>query len=235
MNKKIIFTLSALSLTFTAHANWYAGINLGINDVNIEKNLTYPIDEAQPTSSHFDNTYTNFHGQLTAGYEFLFPNLMGIALEGNADIFTGKSKYTVNDWFFTADVRAKEKLEYGFGLFILPEYQFNPFMRVFAGPGIETAQFNINFNNTAGDVGVSGKAKEWLTGWAVKVGTAGRIWDNTDLVFTYQFTQYESLTQTRMEPLSGDFLRGRYKPYVNLFMIGLKFNLPDATVNYVTK
>ncbi|MGQ3888551.1 outer membrane beta-barrel protein [Legionella sp. CNM-1927-20] len=235
MNKKIIFTLSAISLSFTAQANWYAGVNLGINDVNLEKNLTYPLDEPQPTSSNFYNTYTNFHGQLTAGYEFILLNQIGIALEGNADFYAGKSNYTINNWFFSEDVRATEKLRYGFGLFILPEYQINPFMRLFVGPGIETSEFAINFNNTAGNVGVSKKDKQWLTGWALKVGTEGHICKNTDLVLTYQFTQYENLTLNQIEPLSGDYLRGRYKPNVNLFMIGLKFNLPDRTVNYVTK
>ncbi|STX28548.1 Uncharacterised protein [Legionella beliardensis] len=232
MNKKIILTLGAMSLSFAAQANWYAGVNLGIDVLDTEKKLTYPLDDPQPTYSRFRNSSTNFHGQLTAGFQLMFDQ-MGLALEGNADWYTGKSTYKINNWFFSENVRANERLRYGFGLFLLPTYQVNPYFRLFAGPGVNTSQFRINFRNTAGNVGVSTNDSEWLTAWAIKVGTSGQIANNTELVFTYQFAQYERVTWSRVEPLSGDVLRGRYRPNVNLFMLGLKYSLPDGAPAYV--
>ncbi|HIE3578440.1 TPA: outer membrane beta-barrel protein [Legionella anisa] len=234
MNKHYISTIIAWMLSCNAYTGIYSGINLGINTVTIHKDLRYPIEEAIPTSSSFNNAYTNFHGQLLAGYEYLFNAKFSTALEGDADLFTGTSHYKINEWFFNEDVDAKEKLEYGFALFLLPAYQYNEAVRFFAGPGISWSRFAVKTDNTAGNVGVSANFKQWLTGGGLKAGAITKLNNNLDLLLTYQFTQYNSMERTQIEPLSGDTLRGNYKPNVNTVLIGLRVNMPQliAKMNY---
>lgn len=150
---------------------------------------------------------------------------IALALEGDADLFTGRSKHVINNWFLDESVLAKEKLNYGFSVFALPEYRYNESLRIFAGPGVSRSQFKIYSNNTAGNVGVTGNFDQWLTGWGVKLGIANQLTANKELLLTYQFTQYNSLDRTGLEPLSGELLRGHYKPEANLFMIGLRMTM----------
>ncbi|MCE3046460.1 porin family protein [Legionella sp. 16cNR16C] len=221
MNKK--FILVALSLvSLNAYANWSAALNLGVNAVNIDKDLTYPLGDPFTTSESYRHAYTGFHGQLAVAYDLLFTEKVRIAIEGDADLFTGRARHVINNWFIDESVLAKEKLNYGFSLFALPEYHYNESFRIFAGPGVSRSQFKIDSTNTAGNAGVTGNFEQWLTGISAKVGVANKLSANKELLFTYQFTQYDSVTKSAEEPLSGEFLRGRYKPQANLFMVGLR-------------
>lgn len=227
MNKYSTLILASLFFPLNANAAWYGGINLGINAVTVDKELLYPLDSATPTSAHYNNSYTNFHGQLTAGYEMSFNDRFRAALEGNADIFTGTAEHTINNWFFSEQVVAKEQLEYGFSLFLLPAYQLNPNTRVFIGPGLSGSQFKISSQNTAGNVGVTGNFSDWLMGGGFKAGIASQLTQNTELVLSYQYTAYQNIEWTNAEPLTDEFLRGNYKPSANTVMLGIRMSMPE--------
>ncbi|WED44056.1 outer membrane protein [Legionella cardiaca] len=227
MNKYSMLIIGLGLLPLTANANWYGAINLGVNAVNIEKDLAYPLGDPFLTSENFHSGYTNFHGQLAAGYDFLFTDKFGLNLEGNADLFTGKAEHTIHNWFFLDSVQTEEKLDYGFSLFALPEYHYHENVRFFVGPGVSRSRFKISSENTAGNAGVTGNFREWLTGWGLKAGVANQLTPNTEILFTYQFTQYDDATWTNVEPLSGASLSGRYKPEANLFMVGLRVSMPE--------
>ncbi len=227
MNKNSVSIIIACMVSFNAYTGIYSGINLGINTVTVHKDLNYPLEEETPSSSSFNNAYTNFHGQFLVGYEYPFSAKFSAALEGDADLFTGKSRYKINEWFFNENVDAEEKLEYGFSLFLLPAYQYNESVRFFAGPGISGSRFVVNANNTAGNIGVSANFKHWLTGGGLKAGAITKLNDSLDLLLTYQFTQYNSTERTHIEPVSEDTLQGHYKPNVNTVLIGFRVNIPE--------
>ena len=227
MKKQYLLILASIA-SFTVQAGTYAGLNLGVNTVTIHKDLIYPLDESVPTSSTFNNAYTNFHAQILAGYERPLNQHFSAALEANTDLFTGRSKYTINNWFFNETALAKEQLQYGFSLFFLPIYHYNESVNFFVGPGISESYFAVNTNTTAGNIGVSAHFNHWLTGGGFKVGSLTKINNNLELLLTYQFTQYSSLTRTEVEPLSGDSLQGQYKPNVNTVLMGLRATIPES-------
>ncbi len=200
----------------------YVGVNLGMNSVSVDKSLNYPIGGFTPSVADYHSAYNSFHGQLTAGMIFPVANQFNIAVEGDADLFTGTASYTVKNWFLTQGSRAEERLNYGFGVFVLPEIRYNPYFRIFAGPGFNYSQFQVKAINTGGQNGVSRNFDEWLAGWSIKAGVANAITPTTDLLVTYQYSQYGSESRTAIEPLSGDALTARYRPDVNIFMIGLR-------------
>ncbi|KTC78397.1 outer membrane protein [Legionella brunensis] len=227
MNKYSALLVGLGLLPFNVNASWYGGLNLGVNAVNIEKTLAYPLGDPFVTYENFHSGYTDFHGQLTAGYALLLTNQIGLSLEGNADLFTGNAEHTISNWFFSQSAKTEEKLTYGFSLFALPEYYYNENTRFFVGPGVSTSKFEISSDNTAGNAGVSGNLDKWLTGWGLKAGVANQLTPSMEILFTYQFTQYESVTWTNIEPVSGSWLCGRYKPQANLFMVGLRMSIPE--------
>lgn len=227
-NKYSLLIIIASMLSFDAEAGGYVGINLGINAVKVQKDLTYPLEEETPTTSHFNNAYTNFHGQLLAGYELPIKPRFSVALEADAELFTGASHYKINNWFFTQNVSTKEQLQYGFSFFLLPAYQINESVRLFVGPGVSPSYFVVKSEETAGNVGVSGDIHQWLTGGGLKAGAITRLNNNLDLVFTYQFMQYNSVKRTHIEPVSDDSLRGSYKPNVNSVLVGLRYNFTEV-------
>ena len=228
MNNKYSLIIIASMLSFHAETAVYTGIDLGINAVKIQKELTYPLEEETPTTAHFNNAYTNFHGQLLAGFEVWLKPRFSVALEADAELFTGASRYKINNWFFTQNVATKEQLQYGFSFFLLPAYQINQSVRLFVGPGISPSYFVVKSEETAGNVGVSGSFNQWLTGGGLKAGAITRLNNNLDLVLTYQFMQYNSVKRTSIEPVSEDSLRGNYKPNVNSVLIGLRYNFSNA-------
>lgn len=227
MKKCSLLLISACLLSIDCNANPYMELNLGVSSVAINKDLTYPLDFPSPTTSSHTSSYTNFHAQIAAGYDFWINNEFSAALEANADLYTGKARHQVNNWFLNDGAIAQEKLKYGFGLFILPSYHVTPDTRFFIGPGVLTSQFEIRSGQTGGNVGITGSFNRWLTGGGLKTGLATQIYDNTEMVLSYQFSHFNNFTGSAMEPLSEEFLKGRYSPYANTFMIGLKYAFGD--------
>lgn len=232
MKKSSLSMIIACIASFNAHTAGYAGLNLGINSVTIHKELTYPLDETTPTTSTFNNAYTNFHGQILAGYELRLNQRYSAALEADADLFAGESRYKITNWYFNDGVLAKEQLDYGFSLFFLPAVHVNNVVSIFGGPGISTGYFAVKTDYSAGNAGVSSNYKHWLTGGGLKVGTVSQLSANLALLLTYQFTQYKSSVRTEIEPFSGSGLQGVYRPYVNTVLIGLKFTMPEPAAQH---
>ncbi len=77
---------------------------------------------------------------------------------------------------------------------------------------MSTSSFIIKAKNTAGNVGVSENYTQWLTGGGLKIGAATQVTSSIDVLLTYQFTQYESMSRTHVEPLSEEFLHGSTVP-----------------------
>lgn len=229
MNKYSLSITMATLLSFNVCASPYAGLNVGINTVTILKDLSYPLEEVNPASARFNNAYTNFHGQFLAGYQLQLQNKFSAALEVNADWFTGNSKYKINNWYFNTGAVAQEQLDYGFALFLLPSYQINKAVSIFAGPGISYSHFLVKTQNTAGNIGVSENFNKWLTGGGLKVGSITQLNNHLDLLLTYQFTQYESVKRIHTEPLSEETLKGNYKPHANTVLVGFKIHIPEHT------
>ncbi|MDI1351481.1 MAG: porin family protein, partial [bacterium] len=147
-------TLLPLSIV---NAQWYAGAQIGANFVSVSKALTYPLVSDSPiTHASYQSGYSGFHGQILAGDTLAIKGSWRIAIEGAIDWFTGSSSYTINNWFQTEGARAKEQLNYGFGLYLIPEYQYNESIRFFGGPGLSSSQFAIKSGSSAGNVGVTG-------------------------------------------------------------------------------
>lgn len=228
MNKcSILFAIAILSWNTAIAGNLYGGLNLGINSVKIDKSLVYPIGNPPLTSFNYNPGYNNFHGQLFIGDDFTLTEHVNLALQGDADLFTGSTQNTINNWFLTTNARVKEKLKYGFGVFLLPEYQFDERFRVFVGPGFVSSKFSTSSGVTAGNLGVTGDVNRWLSGWAVKLGTANKIAPHWDFLLTYQYDQYSSFTRTSIEPLTGQALQATYKPRANLFSVGVRYLMDD--------
>lgn len=230
MKKNNILLVTACVVSFQSLAGGYSGLNLGLSSVVIKKELTYPLEADTPTTAHSHSAYTHFHGQFLAGYELSLNAKLRAALEANADLFTGTANHTVNEWYFNQDAKAEEQLDYGFGLFLLPAYQYNETSRFFIGPGLSTARFITRSGETSGNLGVSGAFKHWLTGVGLKTGIASQLSSTLDLLFTYQYTQYHSVTWTETEPLSGETLSGHYRPSAHTVLVGLRVNLPDGKI-----
>lgn len=227
MSKFSFSMLCASLLSCNASAGIYSGLNLGVNTVTVNKRLFYPLEEMTPTSSSFNNAYTGFRGQIFAGYDYFIKDKFFAQFEANADWITGKSQYTVNRWYFEEGVYAKEQLKYGVSFFLLPAYQYNETTRFFVGPGVSYGYFSVGMRNSAGNVGVSESFSHWLTGGGLKAGVVTALCQNLDLLLTYQFTQYNTIKRTQIEPLSEDTLRGRYKPNANAVFLGLRATPKD--------
>lgn len=224
ISKFSLFLLTAMLATNPAHSNGFVGINLGAAFVNTNKTLVYPY--ADPTSyttaAKYTAGYPAFHGQLLGGYDFLIQGQLSLALEGDFDAYANNSNFTVNNYFLTNQAKAEEQLRYGFSLFLLPNYHLSKRIALFLGPGVSTTQFRISSAGaTGGDVGITGPANTWLTGWGFKTGAAINLSPQIDLLLSYQFTDYTTTQQLRIEPLSSAALRGQYQPYANSVMLGL--------------
>ncbi|WP_298622323.1 outer membrane beta-barrel protein [uncultured Legionella sp.] len=227
MNRYLILMCAAL-FPLNSNASWYGGINLGVNSVDIKKELLYPIDDLLPATATYRTNYTNGHGQISLGYEFQLNDKIGTAIETNADAFVGQSKHRINNWFITDNALAEERLEYGASVFLLPSYQFNSHTKFFIGPGISASKFAIKSGYTAGNIGVTGSFNKWLTGGSLKTGMSTQISEHIEATLSYQYTVYNSVTWEHVEPLSEESLRGQYRPYVNTAMIGIKIKLPES-------
>ncbi len=223
------FTLSAVVFSIFSFSSSYAGVygalNLGANFVSTSKHLTYPLDTTP--FSHYDYTsaYNNFHGQLALGYDIPVQSRFKVAVEGDVELFEGKSNATITNWFSTNSANATEYFNYGWNVFILPEYQLNNFTQLFIGPGVAFSQYHFGSNHapTGGNLGFTGQNTSWLTGWGFKAGTSLMLQQNIDLLLTYQFMSYPSVTKTAVEPLSASPVRSKYQPTANIAMLGIKY------------
>lgn len=228
----IVIILIFLMITY-AHAEPYFGINAGGNVVTIAKELNYV-----QTNSNLSSYYTGFRGQILAGWNFytLDKNIsykgcaekFYFSIEADANYNTGNASTNINPWFLSNNASASEKLNYGYDIFILGKYRYVPNVILFLGPGISRGNFNVNTSSTAGNLGISGNDNSWINGWSIKAGIEIPLTYSLNIVATYQYTTFSSLSLTRIEPLTGDGVTAKYKPRVNSLTIGINFsNLND--------
>lgn len=203
------------------NTGFYAGINLGSSFVNAKTNLTYPLGRINPTEAEFHLAYNSFFTQALLGYNFALKNQWGLALEGNVNANTGHASFDKSNWFFATGAHSKQQVNWGAGLFLLPNYQYTDSVRFFVGPGILANKFKTSSSFTAGDTGVTGNFDKWLNAWGIKVGTEIAVTQRANLVLSYQFAQYNDVQWTAFAPLSRQALRARYKPMTNTLSIGL--------------
>lgn len=207
----------------------YGGVNLGLNMVDVEKKLNYPISTSSfPSRAEFTPGYNSFHGQLFAGYAMALKHKLSLAVEGDLDLYTGSSEYKVSNWFLTTAAQANEQMRYTLGLYLIPYYQLNEHVKLFIGPGISWGSFKVSYNpaSTAGNLGVTASNIDALTGFALKMGTAFPIKANLDALLTYTYMTYSSMSVSATEPLSLQGLTGQYSPSTNLVMVGLAYHMP---------
>lgn len=235
MIKKFILLSTGLLAAHCALAgSAYVGGNLGISSIQVNKNLTYPLYTASVTTHKFGSNYNAFHSQVFIGKEFNFSRWQ-FAIQGDFDGFTNSAKDSLSNYFLGTPASTIERLNYGFGLFALPEMQINDQVKVFAGPGIVTGHFIDSSSYTGGISGATGHYSNWLTGWAIKVGMISKFKTNWDLLFTYQYNQYESVTRTAIEPLSAQALQANYRPNINMFSIGTRYMFDGGMMNVINK
>jgi opacity protein-like surface antigen len=92
----------------------------------------------------------------------------------------------------------------------------------FIGPGFSQAQWYVNSKAaTGGNIGVTGSHSTWLTGWGLKSGVEIVLARHVNLVLTYQYTSFDSVSWSNVEPLSGNSLSARYTPSVNSVLVGI--------------
>lgn len=217
------FTLATLCLlSIQSYAEGYAGINLGINTLSTKKELSYPLYNTSLSTAHHQENNTNFHGQFTLGYTFFSRNKFALSLEGNGDLFTGKTQTSIQNWFFSENLIAEEQLKYGGGLFLLPSYTINKQTQFFIGPGLVGSKFKVSSKNTAGNLGVSGSFEKGLVGAGFKAGINTTLMQTLDLNISYQYSAYQHVTWINKEPLTQEFLKADYQPLVNTVLIGLR-------------
>lgn len=209
-----------------ANAAPYIGVSAGTHMSNIRKQLTYPLGGAQEKTSTASNQYTGVYSKIFAGY--LFKKALGnmdIRLEGEFGKYTGKTTQEITNWFGANTASISERLNYSYGLFILPEFQLNSKNSFFAGPGFVRANLKFNSGVTGGNLGASGNHKENVNGWSVKLGFVHHLGKVCDLRLSYEYSHYQRFTITTIEPLSQNSIRSEYRPTVNSVLLGLDFNI----------
>lgn len=207
----------------------YVGGTVGISSTQIDKGLVYPLYTSAITTHQFSSQYKGVHGQLFLGRRFDFSRLP-FAVQGDFDGFTNSAKDNLNNYFLGTPAAVQERLKYGFGLFLLPQMQLNEQVELFAGPGFVTGHFLTNSSYTGGTLGATGKYTNWLFGWGVKAGLANHLKNNWDLLFAYQYNQYQSVTYASLEPLSAQVLQANYSPNSSMFSLGTRYSF-DGQVN----
>lgn len=223
MNKLPLSIISVL-MSLSAHASFYAGLNLGAGSIEVEHQLNFPLEDEDQTYTRYTNGYTGVHGQIFLGYEHQFTSSFGGALEIGVGQYFGKSEYSIREWYFEENAYTRESLKHSVNAFVLPSFKYNDYLTLFAGPGVSSTQFTTSSLNTAANIGVSGSYDRWLTGMAGKVGANVKLTAQTDLVLSYQYNHYNSVTWSNVEPLSEESLQGRYQPDSGLALVGLRIH-----------
>ena len=246
----LLTTLIVLPVS-SAFAEPYLGFNAGGSVVSIDKKVTYEGAQtnltdkysgvrAQVTAGynfHFENGANNFsndvNGRTTPDdsfnqhnrsfYNRLTDDFYG-AFEIDGNYNSGNSTSNISPWFLTTNATATEQQEYSFDLFALVKYRASPYAVLFLGPGFSEGRFQAGTQSrTAGNLGITGNASSWLTGWSIKGGVEVPMSDSMNLVVSYQYTNFQNLTLTRIEPLTDLSVTARYHPIVNSATIGLNF------------
>lgn len=146
------------------------------------------------------------------------------ALELDASYNSGQASEHISPWFLTTGAKVTEQQRYNYDLFFLFKYRVQPNIILFAGPGGSRGMFNTFSNGTGGNLGITGDANTWLNGWGLKAGLEVPMNAYMNLVMTYQYTYYQDVSFTRIEPLTDTNVSATYRPVLNSITIGLNWH-----------
>lgn len=224
MNKYILMIL-LLANGSLAHAAPYVGVNVGESFTSIKSRLTYPVPDTNPAVASTEMSYTSFHIQALAGYDFHTASKWDIAIEGDIDYTNDSAHNKVKSWFIDSNAEVETKLNYGYSLFLLPKYRYAENIRFFMGPGFSQEKFFVRSSaTTGGNLGVTGRNNKWLTGFGLKAGADVVLTPNMNLVLTYEYMNFDDVKWSRVEPLSGQVLSAKYSPIMNAVMVGVTWH-----------
>lgn len=246
---RLVTVLLAVLVNETTYAEPYYGLNVGGNATVITKTLNYT-DTSTSVSDKYNGMRVqllvgyNFHvfkGMFPSNNDPWILNSDGntynsnainkskmddlyFALEFDGSYNSSQANESINPWFLNYSASVREKQQYNVEIFILPKYQIYSNVILFLGAGVSSGQFSATTTTqTAGNLGISGDVSTWLSGWAGKAGIEVPIMEDVNIVVTYQYTYYNSVSWTRTEPLTGESLTARYQPTVQSFTFG--FNM----------
>ena len=206
------------------NADYYAGINLSLTNLNVKTKLNYPVDSATSKQADFIEGASGAGIKLIGGYTWeLLPEKWSMSTELNYDYFSLGTEHNVQNWFLGQNINASNKLHQMFGLFALPTYQLSPQTSIFLGPGLVYGNFSIGYDNSAGDIGVSTNQSSWLSGWALKMGLSTQLTGTWQLNMSYQYTRLTAISITGVEPISADSLMGHYEPIASTVLVGIRY------------
>jgi opacity protein-like surface antigen len=249
----VLASLSTLT-TVPTHAEPYYGMNIGGNITTIAKDINYLNTTSSVSNKYYGargqlligynfhlRSYTNYDNpDETDGNQDYSDRALNrstranngndddpfyFAVEIDASYNSGEASENISPWYLNNTASIRERQRYNIDIFVLPKYRVLPYMIVFIGPGLTQGLFNADTTSeTAGSLGITGDASTWLTGWGVKAGVEIPLQGAVNLVFTYQLSNYKSVTWTRPEPLTGENITGKYMPVVNSVTVGLNFH-----------
>lgn len=148
-----------------------------------------------------------------------------LAIEAAGNYNGNNSSDYVRPWFLTTDAETREELKYGVDLFALFKYRPVPNSVFFVGPGLSVGKFEVSTpGQTAGNLGVTGSFGQGLLGWSVKAGMQLNTSKMYGIVLTYQYSNYNRITWSAVEPLTSEVVRASYKPVIHSITIGI--NIP---------
>ena len=223
MLKKIILLFTAMAASNGALADVnYLGASMGLSLVQITKDLTYPVNDPPLTSHQFGSYSNGFHGQVFVGRQFDF-QLARFSVQGDFDGMTNVAKDRLNNYFIDTPASVTERLNYNFGVFVLPDLALNDKVHLFAGPGYVIGHFVVNSGYTGGTLGVTGDHQSWLNGWGVKVGMQSTLSNHWDVLLAYQYNQYQNVYRSGIEPLTDGMLQASYKPSLSMISLGARY------------
>jgi opacity protein-like surface antigen len=146
------------------------------------------------------------------------------AIEVDGNYVNGIAQANESPFFLTTNSTVKEQMQYSYDIFVIPKYRYSPSILLFAGPGFSEGRFQVQTPSlTSGNMGATADATTWLAGWSIKAGIETPVTNSMNLVFTYQYTNYQSVNLRRIEPLTGETVTANYKPVVNSVTIGLNW------------
>lgn len=225
----------------------YYGFNVGGNSTTVEKDITYNDTRTFLSDKYsglrlqllfgynFGSSILNSH----AGEEGMGSDEYGdfeeihadkdrplddlfFAVEADINYNTGDASSSISPWYLTSSASVTEQVKYGGDIFLLAKYRPIPSATFFVGPGVTQGYFNIySSGDTAGNLGVTGDFDATLTGWTLKAGVEVFSTNSLNMVLTYQYTNYNSITWSGIEPLTGDSVSAKYMPVVNSITIGV--------------
>lgn len=221
MNKHILMLLLLANSTL-AYAAPYAGLNIGESFTATKNRLSIPVPNNTPSVATAETNYTGIHIQALVGYDFHAANKWDIGIEGDVDYSSDSAHTKVKNWFLSSNATAETKLNYGYGIFILPKYRYDDNIRFFMGPGFAQGKFFARANAQMGiNNSISGSHNKWLSAFGLKAGADVVVTPHLNFLLTYEYMNFDDVKWTQVGPLFGQVFTVKHEPVMNAVMVGL--------------